>query len=258
LHSYAQTNIELINQLLHYGYSNEEIIIVIKTYDLAILLFTGQFQSSGRTQIAHGIGTASILASLHLPIELVAAGVIHNVYDVGDFGDGKVGAIESRRGYVRNFIGSKVEEYLFKFNTFREKFQILSSIQENVNSLSEIDRHTVLLILADMLDHHSDRNRIYNLRDTKRIKDFINHNGDIMIELAKKLGFQNLASELSRAFKETLSAKIPGELLEQFTLNRHSTIAPKSYRLRSDLKFLGNFFKWINFIRSRFKLAKVI
>ncbi len=235
--SYAQTNVQLINQLLHRGYSNEEIVIVIKAYDLSISIFTGQYQRSGRTQIAHGVVTASVLVSLRLPINLVAAGLIHNAYKVGDFGDSQMGASESRRKYVRNSVGRKVEEYAYKFFASRRKMQILYTMHENIDSLSEFDTHILLLILADQLDHHVNLSRIYHQRDTKKTRDFINRNGHIMIEVSKKLGYNTLASELSRAFRETLSAKIPQELLDHFNLDRHSTIAPKSYQKRPELTY---------------------
>jgi len=44
----AQTNIQLFNQLGREGYPNHEIGRVSDAYDLAMHLFTGLFQPSGR------------------------------------------------------------------------------------------------------------------------------------------------------------------------------------------------------------------
>ncbi len=89
MHSYAQTNIQLFNQLRQDGYSDADLILVRNAYELAMVLFTGRFQPSGKSFIAHVVGTASILAWLRLPAPVVAAGLLHNVYENGDFGDGR-------------------------------------------------------------------------------------------------------------------------------------------------------------------------
>ena len=72
----------------------EERELVRRTYEFAMLLFTGLFLPSGKGFIDHLVGTASNLASLHTRIEIVAAGLIHAAYLHGDFwrrGKGCVG-----------------------------------------------------------------------------------------------------------------------------------------------------------------------
>ena len=84
--------------------------------------------------------------------------------------------------------------------------------------------------MADQVDHHLNYNRIYHQRDINKIREYINRYGDIMVEMAEKLGFPALAAELRRVFNETFTADIPQELLDHFSLTGHSTIVPKSYR----------------------------
>src|SRR5688572_20530292 len=79
VHSYAQTNIQLFNQLRGDGYSKADLGLVRDAYELAMLLFSGRFQPSGKSFIAHVVGTASILAWHRLPAPVVAAGLLHNV-----------------------------------------------------------------------------------------------------------------------------------------------------------------------------------
>jgi len=43
------------------GYDEQEIAAVKNSYELAMTLFTGRFRGSGKTFIAHLVGTASIL-----------------------------------------------------------------------------------------------------------------------------------------------------------------------------------------------------
>src|SRR5208282_2979363 len=80
MHTYAQTNIQLINQLRGESYATSDLRVVVDSYELAALLLTGRFRASGKTFIAHLVGTASILGSLHAPAPLVAAGLLHAVY----------------------------------------------------------------------------------------------------------------------------------------------------------------------------------
>ncbi|GEM_PF-526596 len=233
MHPYAKTNVQLINQLRRENYSNEEIVLVIKTYELTIYLFTSLYQPSGQTQISHGVGTASILASLHTPAELVAAGLLHNVYGAGDFGDGRKAALtNSRRKLVRDSVGSKVEEYLYRFPELRKEFLTLIASPDTIDALNDTDRHVLLIILADQLDLHLDYSRIYQFRDIGRVRNYINLYGNAMVETAEKLGFPALAAELQRVFRETISAEIPQVLLDQFSFTYNRTIVPKSYRKR--------------------------
>src|SRR5262245_4841225 len=101
MRAYAQTNIQLFNQLRYYAYSDADLNLVRDAYELAMVLFSGRFQSSGKSFIAHVVGTASILAWVRLPAPVVAAGLLHNAYGSGDFGDGRRGATTPRRRRIR-------------------------------------------------------------------------------------------------------------------------------------------------------------
>ncbi|MEJ2177793.1 MAG: hypothetical protein P8Y12_07545 [Gammaproteobacteria bacterium] len=69
-HSFAQTNIQLINQLRN-DFTEAEIDQVLKGYELACSMFTGSFRGCGKPFIEHAIGTASIIAALKAPIHVV-------------------------------------------------------------------------------------------------------------------------------------------------------------------------------------------
>ena len=62
--TYAQSNLQLFNQLIANGYSESELVCVVNAYKLIMNLFTGIFRSSGKTFLAHLIGTASVLVNL--------------------------------------------------------------------------------------------------------------------------------------------------------------------------------------------------
>ena len=70
MHRYAQTNIQLYNQLQQQGYSVQELVQVRSTYELGITLMPGHFRPSGKPMETHLVGTASILAYLDAPLHL--------------------------------------------------------------------------------------------------------------------------------------------------------------------------------------------
>src|ERR1700676_5647271 len=94
---YAQTNIQLFNQLHRKGYSESDLARVSAAYAFAARVFTGCFRPSGKVFLAHLVGTGSILAELHRPIATIAAGLLHSVYTHGEFGDGARGLSEGKR-----------------------------------------------------------------------------------------------------------------------------------------------------------------
>ena len=99
----AQTNLQLYAQL-----EPSQRPAAAAAYELAAQLFSGQFRASGKTFLAHLVGTASILAGQGRPIEEISAGLLHAAYDNGDFGAGSKG----RRDEVRGVIGELAESYL--------------------------------------------------------------------------------------------------------------------------------------------------
>jgi len=111
MYSYAQTNIQLFNQLRREGYSNTDLSLVRDAYELAMVLYSCRFLPSGRPFIAHVVRTASILAALHLSAQVVAAGLLHNAYGTGDFGDGSGGISTAKRALISRVLSPEVEEY---------------------------------------------------------------------------------------------------------------------------------------------------
>jgi len=111
MNSYAQTNIQLFKQLRREGYSNTDLSLVRDAYELAMVLYSCRFLPSGRPFIAHVVRTASILAALHLSAQVVAAGLLHNAYGTGDFGDGSGGISTAKRALISRVLSPEVEEY---------------------------------------------------------------------------------------------------------------------------------------------------
>ena len=239
MYPYAQTNIQLLNHLRREGYSNAELGLVRDTYELSIGLYTGYFVGSGRTQIAHVVGTASILGSLHVPAEVVAAALIHNVYKTGDFGDGHNDISKAKRREIKKAVGEKVELYVYRFRDMRLNPHSTSQIQDD-----PVDRYTLLIDFADWLEHH------LNDGCVDRYRHYIGHNGPFMAEMAEKLGYPTLTAELQRALREPAPNKALVEVISKISHGDACLITPISYRRRLRVELYKNLARGIYYLHS--------
>jgi (p)ppGpp synthase/HD superfamily hydrolase len=237
MYPYAQTNIQLFNQLRHAGYSQMELRLVRDAYELAMELFTGRFLPSGKSFVAHVVGTASILASLRLPAPVVTAGLLHNIYNAGDFGDGRHGTSTARRRKMRRVLGPEVETYAARFPKLYWQSQTIQLAREDPDKLDAIDRNSLLILLADHLEHLEDCDVFYYDRTTAR--RYID-NSKIGAEIAGRLGFSQLATEMREAIRKTEFAEIPVTPPEHRDRNGAFVIAPASCRKRISVALRQN------------------
>jgi (p)ppGpp synthase/HD superfamily hydrolase len=233
VHSYAQTNIQLFNQLGRLGYAPAELEAVASAYELAIVLVTGRFRPSGKTFVAHLVGTASILASLAVPSPLVIAGLLHAVYSAGDFGDGPPGVSEARRDRVRSVAGERAEEYVSRYQALFWSDHTIRSITAGLDGMTAMERDVVLMRLANELEEFLDFGILYG-GEQKRLAISDRHRCRLMIEIAQRLGFPTLSEELARSIDGSAAAVIPGELLRARTVNASFLLAPQSYQRLKD------------------------
>ncbi|MBD1834961.1 hypothetical protein H6F61_20235 [Cyanobacteria bacterium FACHB-472] len=235
MHSFAQTNIHLFNQLRSEGYSNTDITCIRDAYQLTIQVFTGAFRASGKTFIAHLVSTASILASLHVPVKVVAAGLLHATYTHGDLGDGSKGISDTRREQVKGAVSKEIEEYLARYAALSWNKETIPVIFQHFDTLDSIDRDILLVGLANELEEYLDLGILYcgNFKH----QQYINYESHLIVDLAQKLGFLPLAVQLKNSFKEVSSAQIPTELCNQNGQDVSFRIAPKSYQKQLLLTF---------------------
>src|SRR5438552_14984862 len=136
---YAQTNIQLVNQMRERGYSSDDITLISNAYRFSLPLFSGRFRVSGKTFFAHLIGTASVLASLDRDATLVAAGLLHAAYTHGDFGDGGRGVTDDKRAQVRAPVGNRVEDYVARYAGLRWDAESIPAIATGLGSMTQAD-----------------------------------------------------------------------------------------------------------------------
>jgi len=228
MYRYAQTNIQLFNQIRQ-DYSAEDLSVVHKAYQLAMQLFTGRFRPSGKTLLDHLVGTASILASLHAPAPLVAAGLLHAAYDHADFGTDEKGISEFKRTYVRESVGPDVEDYITRYTECPWNSKSMRVMLDGIENLNTIDRDVLLMRLANQLEDYLDYGILYCPNADKRRKSF-ERRQVFITAMAKKLGFPALAEELEKIGEGIRKTQISAELRNIATQQRAYFIEPLSYR----------------------------
>jgi (p)ppGpp synthase/HD superfamily hydrolase len=228
MHSYAQTNVQLFNQLRSEGYSKEDQQSVLAAYELAMRIFSGQFLPSGKPFIDHLVGTASILASLRVPIEIVTAGLIHAAYHHGIFGGLKGGISEAKRREVRRSVGDVVEDYVARYDRLPWSEETAVAYRDTLDQLLPLDRDVLLIRVVNELEHVLDLGGLYFARSEKEQRW---HQRDL-----KRFGpILSLAAEMERVFKITRSAEIPVAPTIQRNPQAVYLLVPQSYCERFSL-----------------------
>jgi len=233
---HAHTAIQLYEQLRRDGYSDDAVCDVARGLQLAVRLFGCRYQYTNVPFMVHVIGTASVLSALRAPSDLVVAGLIHNAYGNGDFGDASSGAAKWKRRQVRDVLGPEVEAHVFEFwESLRWPPERIDEIAEDVGAIDVQTKAVALIRLADLVEHYRDLGMIYGGRRS-RAEEFITRLGDSWVRLAGALGGPSFANELRRLFAETRSADVPEELCDLTGRAGSFVRIPRSQALRSSVK----------------------
>ena len=226
---YSQTNLQLYAQLRETRYLPADIDCIRAAYELALLLFTGRYRGSGKPFLAHLVGTASVLASLHVRAPLVAAGLLHAAYAQGEFGNGWSGVAPEKRQRLQEAVGPEVEELVRQYTLLSWHDRTIPKIHHEIETLDSQERDVLLIRLANELEDHLDLGVLY-CADAGQRREYVRASLYLSVDMAQRLGFPELADALSQAFTETLSEDVPT------TLRRRESssflVAPASYWLR--------------------------
>ncbi|WP_181280516.1 DUF6817 domain-containing protein [Aphanothece hegewaldii] len=227
MYRYAQTNLQLYHQLRLSDYTDDDLKLIAASYQLILNLFTGQFRASGKTFIAHLVGTASILASFQVSVKVVAAGLLHAVYSQGDFGGfGQQGINYRKRERVRQAVGRDVEEYVTLYTALSWNTQQISEIYRRFDELDAIAQDVLLIRLANELEEYLDFGLLYCGESKHQL--YQEHDSYLLVEMAEKLGYPALGTEIAHVLQETLLATIPQELCNPTGQKFSSLVLPKS------------------------------
>jgi hypothetical protein len=234
----AQTNIQLYNQLREAGYELNDIVLVKRAYELLIELHPGYYQADGKPFAAHGVGVASALAEAGQPAEILAVGMLHNVYGNGDFGDArKPGPAPNRRRLVQGALGTRVEALLIRYAELRAGFRDLERVTQLLPSLDHTERRLVLVELADHLEKNLDLGCLY-YGDGDWVLEGTERQGHDLVDIAELLGQPQLGEMLSLAFADVAGAagEVAPELRSTDGRRYLKVIVPRSYTLRPSVR----------------------
>lgn len=201
---FANTNVQLLNQLICQGRSEQVLKRIHGAYDLAVDLYSGYFHGDGKPFVCHCVTVASILAYLKQPDDLLVAAVVHNIYTNGDFGDGEHNVITpARQARVRKVVGRRVDDLLVGFRKVRLR-KSLDLVLYNFDTLNEDER---LLLLLDLADHYEKflGGALAYYGDCSWIMDFDVPNLPKIVELAERLGQAQLGRMYQAAVREQLN-----------------------------------------------------
>lgn len=224
--TYAQTNLQLYNQMRLAGYGDASLRTVYSGYDLATRLFTGKFRGSGKPLLSHLVGTASVLCALNAPDKAVAAAVLHAAYIFGEFGDGRPGMTPFRRARVRQAVGHEVEDLIARYHQLEWRRPTMEALCARVETLSPGEREIVLVRLANELEDYLDLGILYCRNAAHRVGEVQGWLGRVCIELAGGIGEPRLAEELKRVFEEVMAANVSDALRQR--LDYTYMLAPAS------------------------------
>jgi (p)ppGpp synthase/HD superfamily hydrolase len=226
---YAQTNLQLYAQMLRAAYPENEVDRVRAAYELALPLFAGAYRGCGKPFIAHLVGTASILVSIHARMPVVAAGLLHAAYAGGEFGNGWHGQAPWKRARLVNAVGAEVEDLVTGYTTLRWNAQTIPVIHERLETMDGRERDVLLVRLANELEDHLDLGVLY-CSNAERRRTYVGSSLYRCVDMAASLGFPGLANVLDGVFKEILSTDVPAVFRRSET--ESFQLAPASHGLR--------------------------
>jgi len=242
---FAQTYLQLHHQI-RLGYSEGDIVYLRKVYEFAMQVFSGYFQGYGKSFLSHNVGVASILASLAVPIQVVAASLVHNVYACADFGDGQTGIIPTHQKTIIRVVGKEAEAVLASFNTLCWNPDLFAPIRDQLTDYDQFHRTAVLLYIADHLEHNLDNGTLYFYDDESAWR---RKNYEILVEMAIILGYPVLGNEIQRAHQEHEGIQIPPEFKPSHKPPIKMKLVPKSCRSRYALQLKEETDHWLHRIQ---------
>ena len=234
---YAQTNLQLFQQLFALGYDSADLVRVDKCHRLMMRLLSAQFHPCGKPLLTHVIGTASMLAAHGAEPDLVLAGLAHAAYGHGNFGSMLPGRHPAKRRVLVGAIGAGAEEILDDYSSIPWGAKAAELIA-GFARLSPVRRGSLFLRVAHELEESIDFGLHYCApvrRQSGR------QNLEQVREFAKLLQLEPLVVEIDEALIGLQSEVVPACLsgTDSYITTLHSTTVPQrimltlKYRLRS-------------------------
>ncbi|MBI3786231.1 MAG: bifunctional (p)ppGpp synthetase/guanosine-3',5'-bis(diphosphate) 3'-pyrophosphohydrolase, partial [Deltaproteobacteria bacterium] len=187
-------------------------------YRFAMQLFSGQFRGSGKPFLCHLVGTASVLAALSAPTPIVAAGLLHAAYTLGNFGSGWLGINAVKRRAVREKVGDTVEDLVKRYAELEWHDETPAEVLDRLSRGEPIDRDAILIRLANEVDEHLDLGILYCKEAAQRVRRAARIQQPC-VALAERLGYAALAAAVQDSFRLCTSGSVPSNLRQNSDLS---------------------------------------
>lgn len=194
----AQTNVALYRQLHDLGYGPAALRLVRDAYELAAVPFAGHYRACGKPFVCHLVGTASVMASIGAKPELVAAAILHSVYEPFFAVGNNQGAARLSPARIRSAVGEEVERYVAAYAEMKWSLATMPALAVEARAV-EGDRADVFLLkLANEVDDHLELTMAYCSDQRRRIDSTF----DLWVEMADSLRSPLLAGALREIKRE--------------------------------------------------------
>ncbi len=191
-------------------------------------LFAGHYRGNGKPFVAHLVGVASVLAAHDRPIETVAAGLLHSVYELGEFGDGTRGMSVRKQQQVRLAVGDAVEALVAGYSATRWQFSTIADMTERAATLPPAQLRVVEIKLADAIDDHLDGGLAYAPGKKLAVAGENHEWAEALVRLAQAAGRPQMGAQLEAV--AAVDSQVPACLLH--ARGESFVVAPLSHRER--------------------------
>jgi len=204
----AQTNIQLYHQCMDLEYEDWELAVVRDAYQRAQVWFNGLYRGCGRPFLAHLVGTASILARHGASATLVAAGMLHSVYDFGELDIQEKGITDRKRKYVARMTNPEVEALLYQYANMDWSGTDTAAMEKNLDVMPLPLARVLLMRMANDLEERHDRSLAFSSKGDSALEPWL----ALFKAVAERLGADTLYEELEEAFMRNQDFEAPAVL----------------------------------------------
>ena len=159
-HGFAQTSVQLFNQMRSARYPNRDLEGVRAGYEAASVLFAGRFRPSGKTFLAHLVGTASVLAAYGAHAPLVTAGLLHASYTRGGFPGESGRDYDAQRRWLRSRVGTLAEAIVHEYRRLDPSW-INHLVENDIDRMPVTVAHAIVLKIANLIEERLDHQFAY-------------------------------------------------------------------------------------------------
>jgi (p)ppGpp synthase/HD superfamily hydrolase len=233
---FAQTNVQLFNQLVHAACPPDDMVLIRRAHDLAIRIFAGLYRPSGKSFMDHVVGTASIIHQARGKPVLTAAGLLHSAHSEGDFGFPGRLSMRFRNHRITNAVGDEVAAYVRMYDELAREPRDADRLLEQVDGMSQAWRDIAALRVANEIEDHLNGGTLY-CHHAASHRQRLGERREVLAGLARRLELPALERAVDRVFDECARLTVAPELLQRAPRPRSYRLLPGSCR-RSAWLFL--------------------